>query len=45
MSVSALIVLGVTSLVAATVNGAIGYGYSSSSVRVALLATVSRGTA
>ena len=36
------LVLAVTSLVAATVNGAIGYGYSSISVPVALLVVVSR---
>src|SRR5690349_11362552 len=42
MTVSALIVLGLTSLFAATVNGAIGYGYSSITVPVALLVTVGR---
>jgi uncharacterized membrane protein YfcA len=42
MTATALIVLAVTSLVAATVNGAIGYGYSSISVPVALLVTVGR---
>jgi uncharacterized membrane protein YfcA len=39
---SALIVLAVTSLVAATVNGSLGYGYSSISVPIALLVTVGR---
>jgi uncharacterized membrane protein YfcA len=42
MSASALVVLAITSLVAATVNGALGYGYSSISVPVALLVTVGR---
>ncbi len=42
MLLSALVTLGVTSLVAATVNGALGYGYSSISVPVALLVTISR---
>ena len=42
MSVSALAVLAITSLVAATVNGALGYGYSSISVPVALLVTIGR---
>lgn len=42
MSSSALLVLAVTSFVAATVNGAIGYGYSSISVPIALLVTVGR---
>ena len=42
MSVTTLTILAITSLVAATVNGAIGYGYSSISVPVALLVTVGR---
>ncbi|HTR52468.1 MAG TPA: sulfite exporter TauE/SafE family protein [Kofleriaceae bacterium] len=42
MLASALITLAVTSFVAATVNGALGYGYSSISVPVALLVTVGR---
>ena len=37
-----LVVLAVTSLVAATVNGALGYGYSSISVPVALLVIAGR---
>src|SRR5580765_2671571 len=39
---SALVVLALTSVVAATVNGALGYGYSSISVPIALLVTVGR---
>ncbi len=42
MSVAALLVLAFTSLGAATVNGALGYGYSSISVPIALLVTVGR---
>src|SRR5215813_6559192 len=42
MSLTALLVLAVTSFAAATVNGALGYGYSSISVPVALLVTVGR---
>src|SRR5438132_9505079 len=42
MTTTALIVLAVTSLFAATVNGALGYGYSSISVPIALLVTVGR---
>ena len=42
MATTAFIVLGVTSLIAATVNGALGYGYSSISVPVALVVTVGR---
>src|ERR1700688_630562 len=42
MTTATLIVLAVTSLGAATVNGALGYGYSSISVPVALLVTVGR---
>ncbi len=42
MTVEVLIVLGLTSLCAATVNGAIGYGYSSISVPIALLVIASR---
>ena len=42
MSVEILIVLGVTSLVAATVNGALGYGYSSISVPIGLLVVAGR---
>ena len=42
MVLSALLVLAVTSLAAATVNGALGYGYSSISVPIALLVTVGR---
>jgi uncharacterized membrane protein YfcA len=37
-----LIVLGLTSLLAATVNGALGYGYSSISVPIALLVVAGR---
>ncbi|CAN5122594.1 TSUP family transporter [soil metagenome] len=40
--VTILLVLAVTSLCAATVNGAIGYGYSSISVPIALLVVVGR---
>src|SRR5512135_2012264 len=42
MTTATLIVLAFTSLGAATVNGALGYGYSSISVPVALLVTVGR---
>ncbi|HEY1554452.1 MAG TPA: sulfite exporter TauE/SafE family protein [Kofleriaceae bacterium] len=42
MTTSALVVLAVTSLVAATVNGSIGYGYSSISVPVGLLVVAGR---
>lgn len=42
VTLAALLVLAVTSLGAATVNGALGYGYSSISVPVALLVTVGR---
>ncbi|HEX3760801.1 MAG TPA: sulfite exporter TauE/SafE family protein [Kofleriaceae bacterium] len=42
MALSALLVLAVTSFAAATVNGALGYGYSSISVPIALLVTVGR---
>src|SRR6185369_5441145 len=42
MGLSALLLLAVTSFTAATVNGALGYGYSSISVPVALLVTVGR---
>jgi uncharacterized membrane protein YfcA len=42
MTIAALLVLAFTSLGAATVNGALGYGYSSISVPVALLVTVGR---
>jgi len=42
MTLSALAVLAITSLVAATVNGALGYGYSSISVPIALLVTAAR---
>ena len=42
MGLTALLVLAVTSFVAATVNGALGYGYSSISVPIALLVTVGR---
>jgi uncharacterized membrane protein YfcA len=42
MLVSALITLAITSFVAASVNGALGYGYSSISVPVGLLVTVGR---
>jgi uncharacterized protein len=39
---SALVVLALTSVVAATVNGALGYGYSSISVPIALLVIAGR---
>src|SRR5215813_13574632 len=39
---AALLVLALTSLVAATVNGALGYGYSSISVPIALLVIAGR---
>jgi len=42
MSLAAFLVLAFTSLGAATVNGALGYGYSSISVPIALLVTVGR---
>jgi hypothetical protein len=42
MADAALIVLAVTSLGAATVNGALGYGYSSISVPIALLVVAGR---
>src|SRR5262249_60670324 len=42
MGLFALFVLAVTSFAAATVNGALGYGYSSISVPIALLVTVGR---
>jgi uncharacterized membrane protein YfcA len=42
MTASTLAVLAITSLVAATINGALGYGYSSISVPIALLVTVGR---
>jgi uncharacterized membrane protein YfcA len=42
MTIAAFLVLAFTSLAAATVNGALGYGYSSISVPVALLVTVGR---
>ena len=42
MTIAAFLVLAFTSLGAATVNGALGYGYSSISVPVALLVTVGR---
>ncbi|HTL31747.1 MAG TPA: sulfite exporter TauE/SafE family protein [Kofleriaceae bacterium] len=42
MTDAVLLVLAVTSLVAATVNGALGYGYSSISVPVALLVVAGR---
>lgn len=42
VSFTAVAVLAVTSFVAATVNGALGYGYSSISVPVALLVTIGR---
>ena len=42
MTLAALLVLAFTSLGAATVNGALGYGYSSISVPIALLVTVGR---
>src|SRR5579862_470519 len=42
MTTATLIVLAVTSLGAATVNGALGYGYSSISVPIALLVVAGR---
>src|SRR3954469_19231455 len=42
MGLSALLVLAVTSFAAATVNGALGYGYSSISVPIALLVVAGR---
>jgi hypothetical protein len=42
MTLAAFLVLAFTSLGAATVNGALGYGYSSISVPIALLVTVGR---
>lgn len=42
MTTTSLVVLAVTSLGAATVNGALGYGYSSISVPVALLVVAGR---
>jgi len=42
MTLAALLVLAFTSLGAATVNGALGYGYSSISVPVALLVVAGR---
>src|SRR5439155_23001484 len=42
MGLTALLVLAVTSFAAATVNGALGYGYSPISVPIALLVTVGR---
>jgi len=42
MTLEVLFVLAMTSLTAATVNGALGYGYSSISVPIALLVTTSR---
>jgi uncharacterized membrane protein YfcA len=42
MALSALVALAITSFVAGTVNGALGYGYSSISVPIALLVTVGR---
>lgn len=42
MADGVLIVLGLTSLLAATVNGALGYGYSSISVPIALLVVAGR---
>ena len=42
MSTAALLVLAFTSLGAATVNGALGYGFSSITVPIALLVTVGR---
>src|SRR5215472_15317452 len=42
MADSALLVLAITSLGAATVNGALGYGYSSISVPIALLVIAGR---
>ncbi len=42
MTLTVLLVLAATSLVAATVNGALGYGYSAISVPIALLVVVGR---
>jgi uncharacterized protein len=42
MTLEVLLVLGLTSLGAATVNGALGYGYSSISVPIALLVVAGR---
>src|SRR6185369_7895446 len=42
MGLSALLLLAVTSFTAATVNGALGYGYSSISVPIALLVVAGR---
>jgi uncharacterized membrane protein YfcA len=42
MSLEILFILGMTSLAAATVNGALGYGYSSISVPIALLVVTGR---
>ena len=42
MTTTGLIVIAITSLFAATVNGALGYGYSSITVPTALLVTVGR---
>lgn len=42
MTTTELAILAATSLLAATVNGALGYGYSSISVPIALLVTVGR---
>jgi uncharacterized protein len=42
MLTTTLVILAITSLGAATVNGAIGYGYSSISVPIALLVVVGR---
>src|SRR5512143_3529159 len=42
MTTATLIVLAITSLGAATVNGALGYGYSSISVPIALLVVAGR---
>src|SRR5882762_1705764 len=42
MLTTTLIILAITSLGAATVNGALGYGYSSISVPIALLVVVGR---
>lgn len=42
MTTATIVVLALTSLGAATVNGALGYGYSSISVPIALLVTVGR---
>src|SRR5205823_8551057 len=42
MTLAALLILAVTSFGAATVNGALGYGYSSISVPIALLVVAGR---